>query len=111
MDYRAIKYVTCLPHMLKTLSCPQECYKCIDNDFSSALKIIIQAVEKLTKIKRLVGGTQTVLQNSSQVTPNIISRTPGESTIISSCVCGPYSTTLCDPMHLETTQELRLQMT
>lgn len=67
----------------------KECYKAIDKDFSMALERIVDAVEKLTKAKHLVGNTLNILQFPSQSPVNIFSRLSGSRTPLGTSGVGP----------------------
>ncbi|XP_063846714.1 uncharacterized protein LOC135092236 isoform X1 [Scylla paramamosain] len=62
----------------------KEYYESIEVDFNSALDRLVKVVEKLTKVKQLVLGSRTTLENCTQGTPNIFPRTSGSRVTLSS---------------------------
>ncbi|MPC58139.1 hypothetical protein E2C01_052134 [Portunus trituberculatus] len=62
----------------------KEYYESIEVDFNSALDRLVKVVEKLTKVKQLVLGSRTTLQNSTHEISNIFPRTSGSRVTLSS---------------------------
>lgn len=62
----------------------KEYYDSIEVDFNSALDRLVKVVEKLAKVKQLVLGSRTTLQNCTQEIPSIFPRSSGSRVTLSS---------------------------